>query len=89
MFTCCCSTALSLSLCVCLDDGRRHHTICDGGICLGNEVSQMADILACCMGYACVIIHILLLLLCTCIGIPLFIVAISVGIRHDLYGTNN
>ena len=24
-----------------------------------------------------------------CIGIPLFIVAISVGIRHDLYGTNN
>lgn len=23
------------------------------------------------------------------LGIPVFIVAISVGIRHDLYGTNN
>ena len=44
---------------------------------------------SCLLHGVCLCHYSLLLLLCTCIGIPLFIVAISVGIRHDLYGTNN
>ena len=94
VLNCCWSPSLSLPLCVCLDACRRDHTIYNGCVCIWNKVSQVADLHTYSMGYVLIpvnnIIHGMIdIISFTSIGTPLFIVAISAGIRHDLYGTDS